>query len=122
MSVTITFLGMPPGTTSGELENFSGDLIGAITKTGAPNLSAEKVKCFFLPSMMSAGLGEEIRVFVDGLLIASTMPHAYDIRKELSRRICWTTKMRFPDAAVECTIHPFDIPTGFWASNGQEHQ
>ena len=119
--VTITMHGLLSGAIEGELHDLSGDLERAIAKIEALNLNLEKVRFIFPQSMSTQGPGEEISVFADGLMIERSV-RADDARKELSRQIVWTTKMRFPNASVQCIIRPFDPTAGFWASNGQEHQ
>ena len=119
--VTMTFQGLPLGTTEGELQDFSEDLVHAMARIEGLDLSKDRPRLFFPQSMKIPGLGEEISVFVDGLMVDEAA-RADSVRKELSRQICWTTKIRFPNATVQCTVRSFDPAAAFCESNGHGPQ
>ena len=89
--------------------------------TTDPQLQAANISCFFPQDMLSEGLGEEIIIFVDGLIDRFEGPQA--VKNRLANALVDTTnhffkKTKYPDLKkVECFIHYVDPREGYASLN-----
>ncbi len=95
---------------AGLREEFTGNMISAVTNIKELNLSKTDVSCFF-PKIHERS-GEEIVIFVDGLF--EKPERTEEIRNRLTREIVGITHEFYPEAKlIECFVRPFNPAQGF---------
>ncbi|HPT30063.1 MAG TPA: hypothetical protein PK526_03930 [bacterium] len=98
-----------------KIDEFRNALVNTVAH-GVKELELKRtdVSCFFPADLMSKGLGEEIVIFVDGLMIKPK--RTKEVRDRLAQAISQITLKWFPDVnLIECFIRPFDLEQGFAA-------
>jgi hypothetical protein len=117
-SVVVMVCGVPSGIAKEELQDLAGDIGRLVAKSGA-SVDAEKIKFFFSDNLVaSESEKRDVCASVDGLAVAECA-RPEDVRNKLAQQIGWTLKLRFPEASVQCAVHPADrSSTGYWKSNG----
>lgn len=92
---------------------------------GVPELDLKgkhSMTVLFPPDMMKFGLGTEIIIEVTGLF--EKPEQTLEVRNRLAERLGKTLKEHFPQAMVECFVHPFNPEQGFWTNPrmGRRHK
>lgn len=104
MPVIIVY-GIPRKTNQKKLRALCDDLRAATAAVKELALVADQVSCFFPSDMMSAGLGEEIIIYVDSLL--RKPERTPDVRDALAAALVTTVRTFFSETAlIECFVHP----------------
>lgn len=98
---------------SRRLEEFTEALINtAVCSVAELKLKASDVSCFYPRDWMAKGLGEELVVFVDGLM--DKPERTEEVRNRLAASIVETINHFFPEVSlIECFIRPFNLKQGF---------
>ena len=97
---------------SRKLEDFTETLINtAVCSVAELKLEASDVSCFYPRDWMAKGLGEELVIFVDGLI--DKLERTEEVRDRLATSIVETANHFFPEVGlIECFIRPFDLKQG----------
>jgi hypothetical protein len=104
--------GIPTTTDSHTLES----LLDALRKTAASveelHITKNDVSVFFPKDLVEEGLGEEIILFIEGLL--DKPERTATVRKTFAQALANCTGRFFPKTKmIECFIKPFDAQQGF---------
>lgn len=97
---------------SQKLEEFTEVLINtAVCSVAELKLEASDVSCFYPRDWMAKGLGEELVIFVDGLI--DKPERTEEVKDRLAISIVETTNHFFPEVSlIECFVRPFDLKQG----------
>jgi hypothetical protein len=97
---------------SQKLEEFTEALINtAVCSVAELKLEISDVSCFYPRDWMAKGLGEELVIFVDGLI--DKPERTEEVRDRLATSIVETVNHFFPEVGlIECFIRPFDLKQG----------
>lgn len=113
MPIVIVY-GVPPETSSFKLQEMIRDTKNAVASVAELGISEKQVSIFIQQDLFRGGLGEEIIVFVYGLLEmpARTPRVIRKVKAAVGRKI---KKSYFPKAVVEVFVYP--IASGLcWSS------
>lgn len=108
--------GLPENMKDNHIDELYKELVATILNIQELNLQSRQITFFFPSDRMKMGLGEEIVIFVKGLIYKKERTD--EVRQKLAKNLGMVAKKHFPNAdLVECFIEPFNLQWGFSSSN-----
>jgi len=104
--------GLPKKMTEGPLTNLCQSIITTVESMPELDLDGKNAITVLFPSdRMEWGLGEEI---IAEVAIFNKPERTEQVRAKLAEKVGLLLHGYFPDAKIECFIHPLERSSGFW--------
>ncbi|MCK9439577.1 hypothetical protein M0Q39_05975 [Patescibacteria group bacterium] len=119
MPILIVY-GIPTETDKGTLEIFSELMRNRAADIEELGITKEQVSIFFPSDLMAQGLGEEIIIFVEGLVFENP-DGASKINKKIVTNLVDEAHQSFPKTRViECIVRPLNAKQSFCSAKLQQ--
>src|SRR3989338_6800092 len=110
--VQIMVFGLPKSFSDAALRSLSQKLKEAVSRLEEARVRPEQLSVFFLSDLRKSGVGDEVYIQIDGLLIKAEKP--YQVRHHLAVLVCLAVSEELESGRlVECHIKVFNPHDGY---------